>query len=55
MGNDVHMWEMVSDFEKRLKNVANNVDMWEMVKYVGKLLKYLINGLNMWLRDLGNG
>ena len=37
MGNNVHMWEMVQVFQKRLKYVGNDVDLWEMAPICGEM------------------
>ena len=37
MGNDVHIWEMAQDFEKRLNYVGNDLDLWEMAQICGEM------------------
>ena len=36
VGNEVYMFDMAQEFEKRLKYVGNDVDLWEMDKICGK-------------------
>ena len=37
MGNDVYIWEMAQEFEKRLNFVENDVDMWKMAEICGEM------------------
>ena len=37
MGNDVHIWEMAQEFEKRQNYVGNDVDFWKMAQICGEM------------------
>ena len=37
MGNDVYIWELAKEFEKRLKYVGNDVDLREMSQICGEM------------------
>ena len=37
MGNDVHIWEMATVFEKRLNYGGNDLDVWEMAQICGEM------------------
>ena len=37
MGNDVYIWEMAQEFEKRLNYLGNDLDLWEMSQICGEM------------------
>ena len=37
MGNDVYIWGMAQEFEKRLNYVVNDLDVWEMAQICGEM------------------
>ena len=37
MGNDVYVWEIAQEYEKRQNYVLNDLDMWEMAQICGEM------------------
>ena len=37
MGNDVYIWEMAQEIEKRLNYMGNDLDLWEMAQICGEM------------------